>query len=523
MSLVSPAAHSLLRIADLRVNPSLDEICKDGNTIKLEPKAMQLLMCLAERAGEVLSIGELLDLVWKDVIVGHDSVYAAVAALRRTLGDDPKNPAYIANVVRRGYRLIAPVSPWVDPPVDLNPTAALALPDKPSIAVMPFINLSGDPAQEYFSNGITEDIITELSRWRLLTVRSRSASFRYRGVAVDAKTVARELKVRFVVEGSVRRMGERIRIGVQLVDAETGGHIWVEKFDRDLDEIFAVQDSVVQRTVSTLAGRLQASDTERAHRKPPSSLVAYECVLKGNALSWDDPVGAAEAAQLFENAIKLDPCYALAHALLATVICRRWENDPLNWNSTLEKAYTLATRALELDDGESTCHVSLGWVCLLRRDFDLAMQHARRAVEINPNNQWNAADLGCYLVYMSRPEEALTWLSRAREIDPYLDVPWYWRGVAEAYILMHRYEDALSALAHSRVRQYRVAALGAGCHARLGDMESAKASVLECLSLNPDFSIVQFMRSEPFKISVDAEQLVSSLTLAGLPSVSIHR
>src|SRR5271155_1935495 len=160
MSLISSAGHSLLRIADLRVDPALDEICKDGQTIKLEPKAMQLLICLADRAGMVVSIEELLDLVWKDVVVSPDSVYAAVAALRRTLGDDPKGPRYIANVVRRGYRLIAPVSPWVDLPADPAANAGPGLSDKPSIVVMPFVNLSGDPAQQYFSDGITQDIIT---------------------------------------------------------------------------------------------------------------------------------------------------------------------------------------------------------------------------------------------------------------------------------------------------------------------------------------------------------------------------
>src|SRR6202041_840658 len=229
MSPISSAGRSLLRIADLRVDPTLDEICKEGHTIKLEPKSMQLLICLAERAGEVVSVEELLDLVWKDVVVSPDSVYAAVAALRRTLGDDPKNPRYIANVVRRGYRLIAPVSPWVATP---STDAAPAPPEKPSIAVLPLLNMSGDPTQEYFSDGITEDIITELSRWRLLAVRSRSASFRYRGAAVDLTQVARDLNVRFVVEGSVRRIGERIRISVQLINAETGSYIWNEKFDR---------------------------------------------------------------------------------------------------------------------------------------------------------------------------------------------------------------------------------------------------------------------------------------------------
>src|SRR5215831_656264 len=516
---MAPASspRTLLRIADLRVDPTLDEICKDGRTIKLEPKAMQLLMCLAERAGEVLSVEELLDRVWKEVVVSQDSVYAAVAAQRRTLGDDPKSPRYIANVVRRGYRLIAPVSPWAESPTGPTAHVAAALPDKPSIVVVPFVNLSGDAAQEYFSDGITEDLITELSRWRLLAVRSRSASFRYRGVAVDIKQIARELDVRFVVEGSVRRMGERIRISVRLVDAETGSEIWVEKFDRALEEIFAVQDRVVQTIVSTLVGRVEASAAECAGRKPPTSLAAYECVLRGNALSWDDPIGAAEATRLFEKAIELDASYALAHTLLAAMFCRRWHFQPGNMDSVLEQAYALARRAVELDDRESTCHAVLGHVCMLQRHYDLAVQYLRRAVEINPNNQWNAADLGSCLIYTGDSDEALTWFAKARELDPYFNVPWYWHEAGLACMTLGRYADALLRLGHASDRLYRNSVLTAACHARLGDMDRAGASVAVCLSLRPDFSIAQFMSREPFKNPADAEQLVSSLRLAGLP------
>ena len=516
MPLIS-SAGSALRIADLRVDPALDEICKAGRTIKLEPKAMQLLICLAERAGEVVSVEELLDLVWKDVVVSPDSVYAAVAALRRTLGDDPKTPKYIANVVRRGYRLIAPVSQWVDPSAAPPASAASAPPDKPSILVMPFANLSGDPGQDYFSDGITEDIITELSRWRLLAVRSRSVSFRYRGVAVDLKQIARELNVRFVVEGSVRRMGERIRIGVQLVDAESGNDVWVEKFDRRSDEIFDGLDRVVQTLVGTLVGRVQASVNERARRKPPASLAAYECVLKCNSLSWDDPAGMAEATRLVEKAIELDPEYAIAHALLGALSHSRWEDGPRSSEAALEKSYVLAMRAVELDDSDSTCQALLGAVCMERRSFDVAVQYSRRAVELNPNNQWNAADLGSVLVYVGEPEEALVWFSRAREIDPYFEEPWYWRAAGLAYMTMQRYADALAMLSRARARAYTYAALTAGCHARLGDLNAARAGVAECLSMNPDFSVARFVNNQPFKIPAHAEQLAASLRLAGLP------
>lgn len=513
MRSTTPAAHSLFRIADVRVDPTVDQICKDGRTVKLEPKVMQLLITLAQRPGEVLSVEELLDLVWKDVVVSHDSVYAAVAALRRSLGDDPKNPRYIANVARRGYRLIASVSPWAGLPAD----AVRMRKDKPSIVVMPFMNLSGDPAQEYFSDGLTEDITTELSRWRILAVRSRSASIRYRGAAVDIKRVARELNVRFVVEGSVRRMGEGIRISVRLVDASTSSQIWVEKFDQPLNEIFGAQDRVVRTIVSTIVGRVQLSEGERAGFKAPTSLAAYECVLKANLLSWDDPAGAAEARRLVEKAIELDRGYGFAHALAAALSLQRWCEDLGTSDEALEEAYTLATRAVVLDNAESTNHAMLGHVYVRRRSYELAVQCGRRAVEINPSNQWNAADLGSILVYAGQSEEALTWFAMAREIDPYFEEPWYWRAAALAYMSLGRYADALSSLGHVRIRSYRYTALMAACHARLGDREQAAARAAECQFMRPDFSIARFMKKEPFKVPADAEQLASSLRLAGLP------
>ena len=387
-----------------------------------------------------------------------------------------------------------------------------------SICVLPFVNMSGDPAQEFFSDGLTEDIITELSRWRrLLTVRSRSASSRYRGVTVDMKQVARELDVRYIVEGSVRRMGDRIRITAQLIDAETGSHVWAEKFDRGQEEIFAVQDRVVQTIVSTLVGRVQATGAERARRKPPTSLAAYECVLQGNALAWDDPVEVEEARRMFEQAIALDPGYAIAYSLLAALCYARWRDEPGNSPTGLDEAHALAKRAVELDDGDSTCQAIMGHVCLNRRSFDLAVQYARHAIEINPNNPWNVADLASILVYVGGSEEALGWLARVREIDPYFDVVWYWRAYAQAYMHLQRYADAVLMFGHVRVRAYRPAALMAGCCAELGDAERARAAVAECLAQRPDFTIGWFMSKEPHRDPAIAARVAASLRLAGLP------
>jgi TolB-like protein len=389
--------------------------------------------------------------------------------------------------------------------------------DRPSIAILPFDNLGNDPDQGYFSDGVTEDIITELSRWRFLAVRSRSASFRYRGPAADLQQVARELSVRFIVEGSIRRMGSRIRITAQLIDSETGSHVWAERFDRDAADIFSVQDKVVQTIVSSLAGRIQVADADRARRKPPASLAAYECVLKGNALSWDDPKSMAEAKGLFEKAIGIDPCYGFAHALLAQLCCGIWQDDSSDSEAALQEAYTNAKRAVELDENDSACLSAMSSVHYLRGSFDLSLQYLRRATEINPNNQWCTADMGCLLNCVGRADEALNWFGRAKETDPYFDPPWFWRGYGRAYMLLHRYQEALAMFENTSTRNDRHVALMAGCHAQLGEMEQAKALAAECLAMNPKFSIGRYMVKAPFKSPVDAADLVACLKKAGLP------
>jgi len=426
------------------------------------------------------------------------------------------------------HEAVRALSELVDRAREPPPTAAVpgaassAAPPAPgparaTICVLPFSSLGADPEQQAFSDGITGDIITELSRWRMLAVRSRSASFKYRGNAVDIDEVARQLDVRYVVEGSVRRIADRIRISVELIDTETGRQVWAERFDRSLTELFDVQDSVVQRIVSTLVGRVQVSDVERARRKLPASLDAYECVLKGNALPWDDPQGLAEATRLFEQAVELDPEYGLAHGMLAMMRCTQWRNDPGDSRAALDEALRLAKRAVELDDGDSTCHSLLSQIYLYQRSFERALEHMRRSVEFNPNNQWNLADMGQVIAYLGRAEEAIDWFRRAREIDPYFDPPWYWRQAGIAYLILRRFEDALSMFAHIPARTFRIAAYMAACHARLGDLDRARTLAEECLSRQPQFSVRRFVSKEPFQDRADADHLAESLRLAGLP------
>lgn len=510
------------------------ELLRDGEPVALEPKAFALLSQLLEHRGELMGRDTLLDTVWGHRFVTPGVLSRSVAQLRKALGDDSEHPRYIQTVHALGYRFIAPVTCSDEAAEAATPAAAVATRSSDAVeaaagatvatgsatvpvAVLPFANMSGDPEQAYFSDGITEDIITELSRWRMLAVRSRAASFRYRGVAVDVQQVARELQVGFIVEGSVRRMGDRIRITAQLIDAEAGRHVWAEKYDRALSDIFAVQDEVVRTIVSTLVGRVHASGAEHARRRPPASLAAYECVLKGNALPWDEATGAQEAARLFEQAIALDGRYALAHALLAAMRYGVWYHAPIGCDDALHEAHALALRALELDPNESTCHSIYAQVCHLRREFDLCSQHIRRAVELNPTNQWNLADMGMMLNYLGRADEALTWFQRAREIDPYFDVPWYWREYGLACLLLHRYDEAVAMLNHLPGQAYRTAAIKAASHALKGDGAVARFHAARCLAARPEFSIAHFMTKTPFRNPDDAAHLADGMARAGLP------
>jgi adenylate cyclase len=450
-------------------------------------------------------------------IVISRTVHEAVAGRLKATFDDLGSLA-LKNIERpvQAFRVTWDAADWK---VTLQTAAdvPLPLPDRPSIAVLPFTNMSGDPQQEYFADGITEDIITDLSRWRRLTVQSRSASFRYRGTATDHGRIAHELSVRYIVEGSVRRLGERIRITAQLIDTETGSHVWAERFDRESADVFKVQDEVVRTIVSTLVGRVQAADAERVRRKPPASLAAYECVLQGNAMPWSDPKGAAEAARLFEKAIEIDPGYGFAHALLAVMRYREWCNDLGGSDAALDESYRLAKRAVELAGNESTCFSILSQACLLRRSFDLALQYMQRAVEINATNQWNTADMGNILCHLGRAMEAIAWFKRARQIDPYFDPPWYWHGLGLTHMVLHRYEEAVTEFERASARPFQVSAYLSGCHTQLGAIDRARLLTSECLEKRPDFTISRWMAKVPFKDSADAAHVAECLRAAGLP------
>ncbi len=501
-----------VRFGCFEVQPEARELLVNGVPAKLGARAFDLLLALVERRDRVVGKDELLNLVWPGLIVEENNLQVHISALRKVLGSQA-----VATIPGRGYRFTAPLG--ANEALPAAASAAIAPSHKPlSIAVLPFLNMGADPEKDYFADGITEDIITELSRWRSLAVTSRNSTFRFKGKSVDIQRVGRELGVRFLVEGSVRRVGERIRVTAQLIDAETGNHLWSERFDRPEADLFAVQDEVVHTIVGTLAGRVQASGADRARRKPPSSLDAYDHMLRGNALRWDDPASAAEAKRAFERAIEIDPEYGLPHSLLAVLICREFENDLSGSRKTLDRAFALAQRAVELADDESTCHTILGQICLERRSFDLALHHTERGVEINPANQWNRADLGLILSYIGRADEGLQMLREARRADPYFGPRWYWRGLGVAQFVLRRYADGLPDFERGVTNHsLRALAMLAGCCAKLGLAERAREIVAQCLALQPSATIAKLVAKVPFKDVADSLHLAECLRLAGIP------
>ena len=506
---------------------------KSGHLVDLRPQSFAVLRYLAEHAGQLVTKDELMQAVWPGIAVTEDSLVQCIHEIRRALHDDER--ALLKTAQKRGYRLVLPAE-TVDgtapgesdrvedggEQVSLDAASSVkgARPTehaKVSIAVLPFVNMSSDPEQEYFSDGITEDIITDLSRWPSLAVASRNSTSRLKGQPVDMQTAGRELNVRFLVEGSVRRMGERVRITAQLIDAETGNHVWAERFDRPMADLFVVQDEVVRTIVGTLVGRVYVSAAERLRRKPPSNPAAYDLTLRGNWLPWDDPTSRAEAKRCFEQAIEFDPRYGLPHSLLALMLRYDWSNDFSGSPEILDQALALAKRGVELADNESNTHMALGLVYLDRRSYDLALRHMERAVEINPANPWNQADFGNILCHIGRAEEGLERLRSARRADPYFGPSWYWPSLGFVQFVLRRYSDAMADFDRGAPGGSDMLAVMAGCCAKLGLADRARDLVEQVLTIQPEATVGKLVDKMILKDPQDSEHLAECLRLAGMP------
>lgn len=393
-------------------------------------------------------------------------------------------------------------------------------PDKPSIAVLPFNNMSGDAEQEHFADGITEDIITELSRFRELFVISRNSSFKFKGKAVEVQKFAAELGVQYVVEGSVRKAGKRVRITVQLIDAASDHHLWAERYDRDLEDIFAIQDEVTSSIVAVLPGRVEAAAHDRVARKTTDNMAAYECVLTGKRLHHRSRrEDNAAALKLLQRAIDLDPGYAHAHAWKACVLGQAWGYGWCEDRDAVEKIIVEeASSALALDDNDSDVHRILAAIAVTRHEFEKAAHHQERALRLNPNDDLIVVQQGEILTWLGRAGEGIDWILKAMRLNPYHPER-FWGHLGRAHFVARRYAEALAAFRHVAAPDVGYEAFFAACHARLDDVAAAQAHAQRVLARVPHFSIDRYLDTTMhYQQSADRVHHRESLLLAGLPA-----
>jgi len=393
----------------------------------------------------------------------------------------------------------------------------LMIPEKPSIAVLPFVNISGDLEQEYFVDGITNDIITDLFEFKHLFVIASNSSFAYKGKPVKVQKVSEELGVRYVLEGSVQRTGDRIRINTQLIDVTSGEQLWAERYDRDAQRLFDIQDEIVETIVATLAFEVDAIERERAMRTGTENLNAYDYYLKGRDVYFRYTKKAnAEAASLFQKAMDLDPNWDMPYGWMAWVHATDamygWSDNP---EKSLELALKLAQKCYAMSDKGYKAHWLLGYVYLQLRDFDRATTEYDRALALNSNDADFLAQMARALTYLGRSEQAIAQLKKAMRMNP-RHPEWYWNVLGLAYYEVGQYDEALATLKQNNKPLFSTHSTLAAVYVRLGRIEEARAEVSKILEINPDYTL-KSVKLLPYKDEIRRKRLINDLRTAGVP------
>lgn len=523
-------------IGPFRLDTEAGILFRGTEPVALGQRAIAVLRALVERSEIPVSKDALIQAAWGGLTVEESNLAVQIAALRRVFGEEPDGEGWIETLPRRGYRFIGPASIArfeiaAEPPVSDFPaaadTSALPLPALPSIAVLPFQNMSGDPEQDYFADGMVEEIITTLSRFRSLFVIARNSSFTYKGSSVDVKQVGRELGVRSVLEGSVRKSADRVRITAQLIDASTGAHLWADRFDGALEDIFELQDRVAERVVGALAPKLEQKAIECAKRKPTERLSAYEFYLRGMAAIYRFTVREAnvEALRLFKRAIELDPEFATAYGLAAYCYVKdrtnRWPTDDLARD--IAETERLARQAVRLGSDDAVALATgAGALAYVVRDLDAGAACIDQALQLNPNLMWASYFAGFIKSWLGEPEAAVAHLTHAMRLSP-VDplMPLMQMATAHAHFFAGRYYDA-SAWATTALRGtpnlLPALRIGAAADALAGHLEPARKAVARLLQLNPNERVSNLNDIfGPYRRLDDPQRYAEGLRIAGLP------
>jgi len=494
------------------------ELRRGSEPVAVEPQVFDLLVLLIENRDRVLSKDDLIASVWGGRVVSDSTLTSRINAARKAIGDSGEEQSLIRTIARKGIRFVGALR-------DERSASATApifpLPDRPAIAVLPFTNMSGEPEQEYFSDGISEDIITALSKLRWFFVIARNSSFIYKGKAVHMKQVAEELGVRYVVEGSVRKGGDRVRITAQLNDVATGSHIWAERYDRDLADVFAVQDEITEAIVAAIEPQLYAAENFHAQRKPPDSMDAWDLVMRALSHYWrvtrqDNVVAQA----LLEKAISIDPNYGQALGVLAA---SHTFSAHMGWEDMAVSApiaERAAQTAIRSDSEDPWAHYALGCVYLFTRRFGDSLAEFELALRLNPNFSLAQGYYGLALSYCGRWQEADEAASRAIRLsprDPFSAV--YYGIAAYAQFIGRNYEEAMR-LAREAIRQrsdfvgaHRVLTAAAGI---AGQADVATAALQELRRAQPNISLAWIASQMPIMREADREHYLAAFRHAGL-------
>src|SRR6516225_7557258 len=496
-----------------RFDPGLRELRRDGEPVKLHRRALDILCALATAKGEVVGKDDLMARLWPGRIVEEGNVHVHVSALRKALDGHGEGHSYVVTVPGRGYRLAGLAgSPEAAP----SAAQGLPLPDKPSIAVLPFVNMSGDPEQEYFADGMVEEIITALSRIRWLFVIARNSSFTYKGKAVDVKQVGRELGVRYVLEGSVRKAGGRVRITSQLIDALTGTHLWADRFDGSLEDVFELQDNVAITVAGVIEPTLQVAEAARSAQRPATDATAYDLYLR--ALAAFFPVtreGVITALKCIEQAVAIDPHYAPALAWTAVchlrLISEGWVEQP---EAHRAKAIDLAHQALQA--GESDPGVLANAALVLAQfgeDIEVMTELIDRALTLNPSFARGWFRSGLIRIYAGQHDLAIGHLETSMRLSPRerIGTPLQWIGMA--LFFKRQFAEAASKLLLSiqdnpgSPTPYRALV---ACYAHMGRLGEARATNAKLRSLTS----LLMPTNLPYRRPEDRELLLFGLRLA---------
>jgi TolB-like protein len=516
---------------DYTLDTDRRELHRGGNAVSITPQTFDLLDYLIRNRERVVSKDDLIGVVWNGRIVSDAALTTRINGARSAIGDTGEEQRLIKTLPRKGFRFVGVVREEqastsvaaADAPIEPR-KPSLALPDKPSIAVLPFQNLSADPEQEYFADGVVEDITMALSLFRWLFVIARNSSFTYKGRPVDVKQVSRELGVRYVLEGSVRKAGSRIRIAGQLIDGETGANLWAGRFDGALENIFDLQDHVTSSVVGAIAPMLQREEIKRARRKPTENLGAYDYYLRGlaSARRWTRDANN-EALQLFRRAIQLDPGLACAYGMAGWCYiqrkARRWMIDQVQESS---EATRLAWKAVHLgaDDPVALC-MGAYVLAFITHEFDDAIAFVDRGLAINPNSAlaWN---LGAWIrIFRGEPDLAIDYAARAMRLSP-LDPSLYTVNGALAYIhFFAGHYDMASSSAEKSLRDNPDFLLAicvfAASNALAGRLAPARKGIARARECNSDLRISNLGDLAPFRRAEDMAHVIKGLRKAGLP------